>query len=316
MAGNTPTLTNENYHIFEPSPIETSLASQANALIPSNASPMLSYYQARNSMSGNQYQAQLDQMHQIQQQEAAANQSAARADNFTKFLKVAGETPGAVAAMVSAGLVPQGADLSGVDAGSNAKALASNLGNGGRGLGAMAMGGFTGLAPAAQSVAGPGVGQGPSALEKAAAIKSAGHGGGGGGGGSGIKFSTDADGVTRASGKALPGETIDQFTQRVNGGNPLPTFDTVRKSTRPGQTSLPQAPQTGAPVAAKSSGVASGGDNAGIVQAARKGLVNLQRTNPAGYADVAANKGTAIVPHASGIGAKGASGQVYPLQVQ
>lgn len=187
MAGNTPTLTNENYHIFEPSPIETSLASQVDDPAKPSAFPLLMSYRARNQISGDQYQSQIDQMHAIQQQQAAANQSAARADNFTKFLKVAGETPGAVAAMVSAGLVPQGADLSGVDAGSNVKAASLNMHNAGTGIGAAAQGGITGLTSAAQMAFGPQAGQTLSpAIVQAAALKAAGHGGGGKGGGNGM----------------------------------------------------------------------------------------------------------------------------------
>lgn len=189
MANSVPTLTNENFHMFEPSPIETSLAANVDNPMTPSARGNLFRYQAQNQLNGENYQAQIQAMHDAQIREAMMAQQTARGGMISTSLKDASAAPGMTDVLRQLGVLPQGVDTSSFDTGTNLAASSKNMGEAGRGLGSMAMGGFTGLAPAAQSVAGAGVGQGPAAIVQAAQVKEAGanarHASGGGASGMG-----------------------------------------------------------------------------------------------------------------------------------
>lgn len=175
MANSVPTLTGENFHIFEPSPIETSLVANVDNPMTPSARGNLFRYQTQNQLNGQNYQSQVDQMHRAQIAEAMMAQQTSRGSMLATALHDASGAPGTTDILRQLNILPQGVDTGSFDAGTQAAASAKNLGEGGRGLGALGMAGFTGLQPAAQSVAGPGVGQGPSALEKAAVINANGR---------------------------------------------------------------------------------------------------------------------------------------------
>jgi hypothetical protein len=177
MANSVPTLTNENWHMFEPSPIETSLAANVDNPATPSARGNLFRYQTQSQLSGQRYQDQIDQMHAAQIAQAMMAQQTARNGQMSTSLKDATSAPGMTDVYRQLGILPQGVDTSGFDAGTQAAASSKNMGEAGRGIGSAAMGGITGLAPAAQSVFGPGTDQGPSALEKAAGIRAAASGG-------------------------------------------------------------------------------------------------------------------------------------------
>lgn len=174
MANSVPTLTNENFHMFEPSPIETSLAANVDNPMTPSARGNLFRYQTGNALQGQQYQEQVNQMHAAQIAEAIMAQRTARMTGAATALKDAGQTPGMADVLQRMGLVDPGIDLSPIGNAANAASSAKNMGEAGRGIGSAAMGGITGLAPAAQSVFGPGVGQGPAAIVQAAGVKEAG----------------------------------------------------------------------------------------------------------------------------------------------
>lgn len=179
MVSTVPILTNENFHMFEPSQLETSLANKVGGTSYMNpqAFPLMMDARIRGEAANSAYQSQVDQMHRAQIAEAMMAQQTARGAMIAGAMRDAGQTPGMVQALQSGGgggLIP-GLDLSGIAAGANAKANATNIGVAGRGLGEMSIGGFTGLQPAAQSVVGPSVGQGDPALVRAAGINANGR---------------------------------------------------------------------------------------------------------------------------------------------
>jgi len=80
-------LSPENYHMFQPDPIETSLANAASSSSP-NAGAVANYIaaQADRNIRQRDYQSQMDTMHGIQQKQFAVTQDGL---NFDRLLKAA-----------------------------------------------------------------------------------------------------------------------------------------------------------------------------------------------------------------------------------
>ena len=284
MAGNTPSLSTENWHMFAPSPIETSLATAVDNPANPSAFPLLMMYRAQMDNSRGTYQGQLDDMHATQIEQARQAQQTARHGQLITGLKDAAAAPGMVRALQTGGIIPEGMDVSQLDAGANAMASAKMMGDAGRGLGSAAMGGFTGLAPAAQQVFGPGTGQGPAALVQAAAIKGAGRSGGG----PSLSYSQDPDtgALTARMNKVPLGTTPDQVKNLMGGGAPMPT--TIENRTA----------------------------QAAVALAAKRQMPIMQQQNPTAFKDVvaASRNGTPqITRHGTGWAVVGISGNKYPL---
>lgn len=327
MANSVPTLTNENWHMFQPSQLETSLATATGNPANPQAFPLMMSARARNEDAGSTYQAQVDQMHATQIAEAMMAQRTARMTAASGMMKSAGETPGMVQALQTGGMIDPGVDLSGIDAGANAKASATNMGTAGRGIGAAAMGGITGLAPAAQSVFGSGADQGPAAIVQAAMVKEAGANGrhASSGAGGALRATLNDEGAVNVTGKMLKGETPEDFKARVGGGVAPLTYiqraaqaRAVRNVGNGGMTSLPPAqqntPQAAAPTA-QAAPAATSTDTAKsqVAAAVQKMLPKIQQTNPAAYADIHAAGAINPVPYRGSWAIQGASGKTYPL---
>lgn len=353
MANSVPTLTNENWHMFQPSQLETSLAPHVSNPADPNAFPLMMSARFRNENAGANYQAQVDQMHAAQIAEAMMAQRNARMNTAVTALKDAGQTPGMIAGLQRMGVVDPGIDLSELSSGADQKAAALNMHNVGTGAGAAAQGGITGLTPAVQSAFGPTAGQTlPPAMVQAAGINANGRIAASGNTNGRIKVSIN-DGTPTFSGYVNPGEDPRTAVTRIGGGdNPITYRDLVPKKGAAPQsnsgvgglvpskgfgTSLPPAPgfvggdgtdssitggipqdmmpSTQAPspttsqAAAPSSGIAADRVKAAILQA----LPEIQRANPAAYADIQAAGGINPVPSGGSWGIKGASGKVYPL---
>lgn len=230
MAGNSPTLTNENYHMFEPSPIETSLASSVDNPATPSAFPLLMMYRGQNQDAANQYQQQLNSMHQIQQQEAQANQLTARAGVFDTTLKNLTQ-PGQVSMAQQMGLIPAGVDTSQFVQNLSDASSAKNLEGAGRGGGALAASGMTGIdnSDVLKHLI-PGLGQGPAPLVQAAGINAAGRVQAAGISGGGVTYSAPIP---------KPDGTYDPLGPTAHWKQPGGTAPVI-----PGSTSLPQAPSS------------------------------------------------------------------------
>lgn len=265
MAGNSPTLTNENYHMFQPSQIETSLASSVDNPATPSAFPLLMGYRAQNQQAANQYQQQLDGMHQIQMQEAQANQLTARAGAFNTTLKDLTQ-PGAVPMAQQMGLIPQGVDTSQFVQNLTDAANSKNIEGAGRGAGALMSGGATGVAasPTLQALL-PGLGQGPAPIVQAAGINA---------GGRVAAAQISQGGVTYSA----PVGDIGPNQPTAHWKQPGGTAPVV-----PGSTSLPPAQtQAATPAATGTSSIAA------IQQKVAAGLPNVQAVNPSSHADILA----------------------------
>jgi hypothetical protein len=332
MANSVPTLTNENYHMFEPSPLETSLAVRTGDV---NAFPLMMSARFRSENAGQDYQAQVNQMHAAQIAEAMMAQRTARMGVTTTALKDAAGAPGMVAGLQRMGIVDPSVDLSELSSGADATAAAKRIHDTGLGLGSMAQGGFTGLAPAAATAVGPGVEQGSPALVQAASIRAAASGGANSGK---VTGHLDNYGDLTFSGKMLPGETPEAFKARIGGGSaPSPTVMGRPIQQRGGSsgssvTSLPRATPSNFPApppgvlegdipgtttAPASTAQTTTPDNgiakAQVEEVVRKSLPAIQKANPAAYADIHAAGSINVVPYKGTWGIQGASKTVYPL---
>lgn len=302
MANSVPSLSNYNYHMFEPSPIETSLAASVDNPATPSAFPLLMAYRAQNQQGNSDYQANIDTMHQIQQQEGANQQDIARRNAFTTALKDI-TTPGQLQVAKQLGVLPSGIDDTQLSGDLQTSMSAKNIGEAGRGLGAAAMGGFTGLAPAAQQTMGPGVEQGPAAIVQAAQIKEAGanarHNSPGAAGGMmhySVAGQPDENGIApTVSGKGAPG-MIPGLVANARG-----MFPRTGATTDAGSNALPNT----AP---------------GVKQAQMHAVPYIEQTlkaqNPQGYSDVKqgmmVNGGMPLIAQVGGaMHVIGKSGQPY-----
>lgn len=161
MATGTPQITPFSWHMAQPSAIETSLAQKVDDPNNPSAIPMLAYYQAQNHINNDNYTAGLADTNAEQVRQAQALRDNEMRKTIVTSLKDAATHPGIIQALRSSGYLPDGMDTARLEQGAEDSSLATNIGNGGRGLGAAGMAGFTGLAPAAQRIFGPGVDQGP-----------------------------------------------------------------------------------------------------------------------------------------------------------
>jgi hypothetical protein len=173
MANGTPTFTNPNWHEFQPSQIETSLANAVDDPSRPSAFPMLMGYKAQRQGAAQDYTNQISAMHDAQMQEFLANNRLAQGTQFLTGLKDATQ-PSHVGMLQQLGIIPQGMDTSGLVRDLTNATNATNLEKGGRGIGSMATGGITGLTPSIQGLA-PGAVQGVNPLMGAAGINAAGR---------------------------------------------------------------------------------------------------------------------------------------------
>lgn len=170
MANGTPTFTNPNWHEFQPSAIETNLASSVDNPATPSAFPLLMGYMGQRQANDGAYADQLAQMHQNQMMEFNANQQQTNLTRLGGMLEHIND-PGAAQTAVSLGLIPeQSANpwITSLTASSDAK----NLNEAGSGLGRAAQGGFTNLPTAPL---GPNVKQGPNPQITSAEINAAGR---------------------------------------------------------------------------------------------------------------------------------------------
>ena len=344
------TLSNQNWHMFEPSPIETQLA-LADPVKNPRAVALLGGYQAERQNNQATYEAQLDAMHaqQIQMAQAAAAQH--QQEQSLKLLVDGGKSPGLLAAARSSpsltSLVPS--DTSALEAGAQAAATSANVKSFGQGAGAAAQGGITGLTALAPQALGVPLQQGAPALVQAAQIKEAG---------------ANARHATGDAGSGAPRVTarIDPFTNTVaynvappKGGALTPDMllGAIPQGTdgKP-MTRLPQAPsrnpnvltgglpggpqgnpnafsRQGPPPGGKDNPLLGGGPTEGnapapqaapakAVTSATDAFSNFQRSNPQGAQDamaLAKQKGSFQTKIVGGkLSVVGASGQTYAVQ--
>lgn len=313
MANSVPTLTNENFHMFEPSPLETSLASRVGDPANPQMFPLMMDARFRNEAAGQSYQQQIQAMHALQVQEAMAAQATARGGMISTSLKDAGGNPGMTDVLKQLGVIPQGVDTSAFDAATGAGASAKNMGEAGRGIGSAAMGGITGLAPASQSVFGPGAGQGPAAIVQAAQVKEA---------GANARHASGAGGVTVSMPVGEPGPNQPSVRYKVApsmvpglpymGGRPQPSGSSGDEG-NVGDTGPIGA--SGAPVVATPAPAPAPAKTAAQVQqSVMAALPSIAANSPAIHADIVAgalNGAPNIVanPHGPGYMIQGAKGQ-------
>ena len=332
MAGNIPSLTNQNYHMYEPSPIETSLASSADALQPNVAMPLLMSYRAQNQMRSQQYQDNIDQMHQIQQTEGNRAYENQRSQNFTNLLEKV-KDPGAAKLAYSSGLLPQGADPTSWISGLQANSDATNTEKSGRGYGPLAAGNINLTGNPGFNAAFPGAVQGVNPQIGAATINANGRVAAAQEGGAPKLSINPWDGSTTLSGKMQPGENTQQAQLRMNGGQNLVTGQqqAIQKAADAkaarlgggGATSLPPAPtdtaMTGQP-SPSTAGNTPPPQPAPTMSSTQSqtALTNMQISNPKAYQDIVARArhsggSVKVVPlSGGGVGFVGLEG-TYPI---
>ena len=162
-------LANANYHLYEPSSIETSLAANVDNVHNPSAFPLLMMYRAQNQEAGQQYGQQLEQQRQDQMSLANQNYAAAMQKNA---VDAAGHLGVAGAGEAMQPLFPNLNFAPGAAA-ANQRAVAGNVKDVGVGLGGAGNAGVTGLAPyAAQALPGANLQDGVNPRVAAAQVAS------------------------------------------------------------------------------------------------------------------------------------------------
>ena len=260
MANGAPTFTAENYHLFQPSQIETGLANAVDDPARPSAFPMLMSYRAQREGNDANYQSTLDNMHQMQLAEFNQTQQNNGRTQMLTGLKDA-KTPGEIAVMKQLGIIPQGIDTSQWEQNLTDDTAATNVGNAGRGLGPLLQGG-TNIPDTTLQRFVPGATSGTPAIVQAARENSAGRVAAAGIGQGGVTYSAPV-------GDIGPNQATAHWKQPAGTGPIVP-----------GNTSLPPAPGSSTPTAQPTTQQ--------VQQKVVAGLPNVAAANPAAHADILA----------------------------
>lgn len=313
MANSVPSLSNYNYHMFEPSPIETSLAASVDNPATPSAFPLLMAYRAQNQQGNAQYQDNIDQMHQLQAEEGIRAQKTQLANSFLTSLPHLA-LPGAAQAASSAGVLPDGTDLTGLAAGGQQAADAKNMSEMLTGLGHAGQGNVNVPDATIQPLV-PGAHMGPNPLIASTAMKEAGAMSRHNSGEASMKYAPSLNmGVPGGSGDSItvkmrPGETPDSIKTRLGVPSLHSTPTVPGANTRtPTQSPLtgPRSDNTGAGGADNGRKYAAVNTVRGLPPDAQRDVLAAATQNNNSYKIVTGPQGEALM---------GISGQLYPLGV-